>query len=129
MLNPLKLNHKTLGSAHFFTTHDQIYREKLKKGSDNRFPNNSIALHPLRNNSRIVAQQGVFTIQGNTLEPLDKEFNGELITTGILERIDIEIKYREDVYSFLELSGVHPFSIYPDLEGLAKYISKKTDSV
>lgn len=63
------------------------------------------------------------------MEPLDKEFNGELITTGILERIDIEIKYREDVYSFLELSGVHPFSIYPDLEGLAKYISKKTDSV
>ncbi|XEC97298.1 FRG domain-containing protein [Paenibacillus tarimensis] len=130
MLNPLELNRKTLGSPQFYTTYNRFYSEKIKNNNGGKgFPDNSIALHPVRNNTRIVAQQGVFTIQGNTLDPLDKEFNGDLIKEGILERIDIDIKYREDVMVFLELSGINPFSIFPDLEGLARYVNKKTDKL
>src|SRR5690606_34858441 len=47
MLNPLKLNYKTLGSFHFYTAYNQIYRDKIKKDSSNSFPSNSLALHPL----------------------------------------------------------------------------------
>ncbi|SDG35956.1 FRG domain-containing protein [Fontibacillus panacisegetis] len=104
MLNPLKLNKKTIGGSHFYTTHKERYREKIAKNTETPFPTNSIALHPIRNNPRIVAQQGVFTVQGNTLEPLDKEFDGNLIKEGILEKIDIDAKYKKDVSIFLELS-------------------------
>nr|WP_145403302.1 FRG domain-containing protein [Paenibacillus xylanexedens] len=129
MLNPLKLNSKTLGKHVFYTTNNKKYEEMISSSPTKGFNINSVALHPLRNNQRIVAQQGVFTVQGNTTESLDKEFNGDLLKNGILSRIEIDIKFKEDVSTFLDLSGMHPFSIYPDLEGLAKYINIRTDSL
>lgn len=127
MLNPLRLNEKTLGSARFFTTNKDSFRDRLYEEEHKTFPPNSIALHPIKNNQRIIAQQGVFTVQGNSLQSLDKEFDGKLFNEGILKRVDIEFKYKEDVLTFLDLAGIHPFSIYPDLEGLAKYINSRTD--
>ncbi|MFE0554815.1 FRG domain-containing protein [Paenibacillus sp. NPDC058910] len=127
MLNPIELNFKTLEKHVFYRTNDRSYEDLIVSSSTNGFKDNSVALHPLRNNQRIVAQQGVFTIQGNTLDSLDNEFNGDLITEGILKRINIDVKLKEDVSSFLDLAGMHPFSIYPDLEGLAKYINIRTD--
>lgn len=52
MLNPLKLNKKTLGGSHFYTTQKESYRENIAK--DTETP------HPIRNIPRIVAQQGVY---------------------------------------------------------------------
>jgi len=127
MLNPQRLNSKSIESFKFFTPHNDSYRARLYREESNFF-NNSVALHPLRSNPRMVAQQGVFTIQGNTLDSLDKEFNGSLVAEGILKEIRIKSDYKRNVHKFLELAGMHSFSIYPDLKGLAAYVNLLTDN-
>ncbi|MED4018504.1 FRG domain-containing protein [Sutcliffiella cohnii] len=127
MLNPQRLNNKSIGTHKFFTPHNDSYRARLYQEDGNRFNGNSVALHPLRSNARIVAQQGVFTIQGNTIESLNEEFNGELTAEEILKEIRISYEYKQEVNKFLELAGIHPFSIFPDLKGLASYVNMLTD--
>lgn len=88
-----------------------------------RFPKNSVALFPVRNNNRIISQQGVFTLQGNTIESLDKEFNGELIQKNFLRKIELPSVVIPDAEKFLKLSGVNYFTMFPDLDGLAKHVN------
>lgn len=77
MLNPLRLNEKTLGEQKFYTP-EKSYEDCISNPADHGFNNNSLALYPLRNTNRIIAQQGMFTIQGVGSQTLDNEFDGEL---------------------------------------------------
>jgi hypothetical protein len=121
MLRPNYLNFKLTKSYKYYTL-EEPYELVLKKAS---FPKNSVALYPVRNSQRIVAQQGVFTLQGNTLCPLEEEYDGKLITEGILKSIDIPEKLRPDVEKYLNQSGINYFTIFPDLDGLADHIIDK----
>jgi hypothetical protein len=85
---------------------------------------NSVAIYPIKNTQRINAQHGFFTIQGNLLQPLDEEFNGNLINEEILSSIDLSIDLKEEINKFLSQNGINYFSIYPDLEGLSKHLNK-----
>jgi hypothetical protein len=49
MLNPLGLNKKTLGNSRFFTSNTDLYRNRIESKGEKPLPNNSLALHPLRN--------------------------------------------------------------------------------
>jgi hypothetical protein len=129
MLNPQRLNYKSIQTTRYFTIHNDSYRARLYQEDDKKFFDNSVALHPIRSNNRIVAQQGMFTIQGNTLKSLDKEFDGSLIEEGILKEIRIDYDCKSEVFKFLKLVGMHPFSIYPDLNGLADYVNQLTDDI
>ncbi|MGO4498830.1 FRG domain-containing protein [Paenibacillus sp. 2RAB27] len=127
LLKPNELNFKTFKNHKYFTTHNDSYFKRMSDVHEEKFFKNSIALHPKRSNSRILAQQGVFTIQGNTKETLDEEFNGDLLKEGILKEIIIDYELKEDVMSFLNLSGVNSYTIFPDLYGLAKHINNLTE--
>lgn len=127
MLNPQELNKLSMDTHRYFTTHNDSYRARLYEDKV-EFYKNSVALHPLRSNSRIVAQQGVFTIQGNTLESLDEEHGGKLKEENILKELRIKYEHKQEVDKFLRLSGIHPFTIYPDLKGLADHVNNLTDN-
>lgn len=122
MLSPQALNRKSRNDARFFTIDNDSYRERLYKENRKTFELNSIAVYPVKNNMRIVAQQGVFTIQGNGLKPLEQEL---WANEEILRCIEITPDLREDALAFLEFSGVNAFTLFPDLDGLARYINKK----
>ncbi|PGS41706.1 hypothetical protein COC58_12385 [Bacillus cereus] len=117
MLDPYKLNEKSIQHRGIWYPNEKvIYPEDAVK--DN-FLSSSIAIRPAKNSSRIVSQKGTFTLQGNTTLPLEEEFNGDLITEGVLKEIKLTRNLYEDAMEFLHISGVDIYNLFPDLDGLA----------
>ncbi|GAB6927127.1 FRG domain-containing protein [Paenibacillus sp. JCM 10914] len=87
------------------------------------FRESSTALYPLMNNSRLVAQRGVFTLQGNSGLPLDLEDGGSLVRDGYLSKIILTPDLREEVRDFLVLTGVNEYTLFPDLDGLSRHLN------
>lgn len=123
ILNPIKLNKKTknIGAAiinpdlDLYHDYYQTHIEKIKN-SDRENP---IAIYPHRENHRLFNQKGLFTLHGTSIEPLEK------IAPECLHKIKIPTDCIEDAKKFLELSGINSYSIYNDLESLAKHLKKK----
>lgn len=78
-----------------------------------------VAIYPIQINERVRAQRGWFTIHGNDRSALDVQ-HPELLT---------KIRMRRGAFAgaqhFLRLAGLNRFSMYPDLENLAAWISEK----
>lgn len=67
---------------------------------------------------RIAAQKGYFTVHGSA-EPMEKT------CAPWLCRIAIPAHAIEGAKSFLELAGVNQHSVFPDLEGLGRFLRAK----
>ncbi|MHB1127097.1 MAG: FRG domain-containing protein [Bacillota bacterium] len=118
MLNPIKLNNLSMSKSEIISpTKTDYWRMFANEGQ------NSIAIFPIKNNLRISSQHGVFTVQGNSLKPLEKEFADTLQNSDGLKKIELSMNVREDAFNFLRLNGINYFSLFPDLDGLAKYIN------
>lgn len=120
MLKPLELNNLVRDKPEIISPSKIKYPEAYKSDSDHI---NSLAIYPIKNGKRIIAQHGVFTIQGNAGKPLEEEHHGELTHSGILKHIDLPLEVREDAYQFLKHNGINKYSLFPDLDGLSKYIN------
>ncbi len=118
LLNPTKLNKESISREEIISPLKMDYWEKFSNPEQK-----TIAIYPIKNNLRITAQHGVFTVQGNSLLPLDKEF-GKLFDLGGIKKIVLPITVREDALNYLRQNGVNYFSIFPDLDGLAKHINE-----
>ncbi|WGU92066.1 FRG domain-containing protein [Paenibacillus dendritiformis] len=125
MLDPAELNRLSIDKP-TTTTVDTVGNYEECIFNPTILPNSSIAIYTPRNNSRITRQRGTFTLQGNTLLPLDKEFNGELIKSDALTYVDLSPKVKNDVIRYLNHSGIDYFTLFPDIEGLAKYVNNKS---
>ncbi|WP_258832393.1 FRG domain-containing protein [Peribacillus frigoritolerans] len=118
MVNPEKLNQESIGVSQIKLP---IKNDFIKKHSELNLK--SRAIFPNKSNQRIVAQHGVFTVQGNSLKPLESEFGDILYKNGGLKKINLPMEIREDVYHFLRLNGINHFSLFPDLDGLSRHIN------
>ncbi|MGA8807793.1 MAG: FRG domain-containing protein [Thermoanaerobaculia bacterium] len=78
----------------------------------------SIAVASIFTNARMTAQRSAFTLQGDTFAPLDQECPS-LVTDGHLQRFVLPANEFDDVEDFLAAVGFTPFTVYPDLQGLA----------
>jgi hypothetical protein len=82
--------------------------------------NQPVALYGAHNSSRIVAQQGVFTIFGTDTKPMETAFKLDSFPTRCL----VKITFARSVISALRISllshGVTESVVFPDLEGLAR---------
>ncbi len=79
-----------------------------------------IALYPIRNSSRVRAQQGWFTIHGTNPQPLDEQ------VPEAVAKVKIKRKYWPSVYRYLESIGLDRFHIYADLDSLSDSVLSKT---
>jgi len=96
----------------------------------NRENLSSHAIAPIYNSPRLIAQQGQFTLQGNFNGGLDEELTSKLPHhSNILTEIKITPDLFEDVISYLHMNGVNDFSIFPDLDGLSRLVSKRRGSI
>lgn len=120
MFNPTYLNELTRESTGLYLPFDDHYENYLEFRPS--FSNNSVALFPVRNTKRIVAQQGVFTLQGNTILSLDQEHDGLLLDEDLIKIMLTKDLY-SDVQCYLRHAGVSHYTLFPDLEGLAKYVN------
>lgn len=121
MLNPTSLNQLARDKSEIISPNKLEYPEAYKNANEGK---ESLAIYPIKNSNRILSQHGVFTIQGNSGEPLEKEFGGKLITLGVLKHIDLPWDVQNDAMRYLKQNGINKYSLFPDLDGLAKHINE-----
>ena len=84
------------------------------------------AIRPIKNTSRIVAQNGTFIIQGASREGVDlmaSKHNENNDCSIDIEKIMIDGKAKKKIIKQLYLAGISPATLFPGLEGLSKEIS------
>ncbi|PFZ89025.1 FRG domain-containing protein [Bacillus wiedmannii] len=119
LLKPMELNKVSRETQSVISPNKLDYHNLYKDKNLNSF-----AIYPIKNSKRIIAQHGVFTIQGNSNVPLDKEFNSLLIEKNILKKIVLPPSVKQDAEQFLKQNGINTFSMFPDLPGLSEHINK-----
>lgn len=131
LLNPYELNvsdpdwrrSRDLFSPKYFgydADEDYVYdfAEMLmeKDGIDWAWP---ISLYPSQSNSRLRAQSGSFTIHGTRHEPLDA------IAPMVVDKVVLPNALIPKAREFLARAGINEYSVFPDLDGLARMMATK----
>lgn len=80
----------------------------------------ALAIIGPRSSDRLFAQKGLFTLQGSDSTPMNKN----PLTSCCFNKFDIPLDAVEDAKLFLKLSGINHYSIFPDLDGLGKYLNE-----
>ncbi|MBP2628077.1 MAG: hypothetical protein H6Q68_2788 [Firmicutes bacterium] len=122
LLKPEKLNLLSVGKEEIISPFRHYWPRSEEFIMGNR--QSSIAIYPIKNTVRSGTQHSVFTVQGNVMEALDKEFDGRLITQGYLKAVELHDDVRNDALRFIKQNGIHHFSLFPELDGLAKYLNE-----
>lgn len=78
-----------------------------------------VALYPIQRNARLHAQRGFFTIHGDDVRPLNEIF------PDLVRQVPLPSEAWEDARSFLADAGIDEFLMFPDLDGLARYLHEK----
>jgi len=90
-------------------------------GKINSHGTGTIAINPTWNSSRIMVQQGVFTISGS------KDFALTAKNVSSLVYVEIKTKYKKTLLEELERVGINEMSIFPELEHLCNYLRKSAN--
>lgn len=120
VLDPLALNKesgleeiKRVPNEKDFSYKSIYWRGKPLKAS---YP---IAIDCALQNDRLVAQSGSFTVHGSKLNPIDEQ------VPGCIHKIVLSSSVKPEAREFLEYANLNAFSIYPDIVGMARHISRK----
>jgi hypothetical protein len=81
-----------------------------------------IALYPVRKAERLGTQNGYFTVHGNDSRPIEQIVGSK---KNILAKVEIPDAVVKEAVDFLEHAGINQFSLFPDLDGLSKYLNTK----
>jgi hypothetical protein len=118
MMNPFILNKLTIKqTAIWHPTEIGDYAEMFifkKKQLDGGVA----AILPLRHHPRIFNQHGAFTVQADIEKRLEVRY------ATALKKLVIPASVRVEARRFLELAGITEFSLFPDLDGLARELSR-----
>lgn len=81
-----------------------------------------VAIYGAHNSARIVAQRGVFTVAGASLEPMNKvyENSAKLIPQDCLRKIEFPKESIAELLRSLLSMGFTESVVFPDMEGLAR---------
>jgi hypothetical protein len=102
--------------------HHLVEQDSEGYSYDNNWP---LAIYPRKDNVRINAQQGYFTVHGRRNESLDiliQEKSGNL--ADILARLDLVDIGKEEALHALTLLGTKRSSIYPDIDNFVREIQE-----
>jgi FRG domain len=128
LLNPYALNENSfkvrdLVAPQFLTDNRGRVRDYslflLKKFPRTFGWNHPVALYPLQLSDRLHAQRGYFTIHGEDVRPLEK------INPNVVSSVDIPVHLIEEIKTYLDRSGINTYLLFPDLDGLARYLQEK----
>lgn len=128
ILDPVKWNRHALSQQSYeggaLTTGDEAligYKPTPTFSNMNKYP---VALYGEHNSPRIVAQQGVFTIFGQVITPMEKTFIEQNFPDNSLIRVIIKNTVIDRMRTSLLRHGITESVVYPDLEGLALEIKR-----
>jgi hypothetical protein len=118
ILDPFELNRQAQRDPALvnpYTDFDGTYQEHFIEESKN-LGAEAVAIIPPHHTPRQSAQRSVFTLHSELFKPLDE------ISSSVLVRFEIPIGSAKEAMSFLNLAGVNEFTIFPDLDGLARHL-------
>jgi hypothetical protein len=122
LLNPLKLNDIS-GIKKIYRIPDEekefsytdIYWENKPFA-----PSSPIAIEPIFINERMLAQRGVFTVYGNSIEPIEKAH------PDVVKKVRLPKAAVPAALDFLQLANINAYTVYPDLSGIADFLNKSS---
>jgi hypothetical protein len=122
ILDPFVLNKFTINDERVCNPHElpKNYSSCFLDKTVN-FDGDIVAISPLRHNPRVFHQTSGFTLHAT----LDQSLEG--ICPASLTKIIIPKKAFKEAKTFLKLSGINEFSLFPDLDGLARDIKSNYD--
>ena len=118
ILDPFELNRLCQGEpviANPRTDFDGNYQENFIERSK-ELGSDIVAIYPTRLTPRQMAQRSVFTLHEKPLEKLAPKF---------ATRFDLPLDCVDDAISFLALAGINEYTLFPDLDGLARHLKKE----
>ncbi|MBY7854371.1 FRG domain-containing protein [Vibrio fluvialis] len=97
-----------------------VTREELEKFDG------VIGYHPKAINRRLISQKGVFTIHcpPSSDFPVRQSYFGDESTT--VKRVIIPAELKKSLRTMLDNYGVNEAALFPDVDGLARYVNRKT---
>jgi hypothetical protein len=81
--------------------------------------NTPLALYPQHSNARLRAQGGYFTLHGDDPRPLEKS------ASDCVSFVALPDAARASAEAFLQQSGINEFTLFPDPDGLARFLNRK----
>ena len=78
----------------------------------------TVAAAPLFTNPRMVAQRSMFTLSGDSFQPIESQYP-HLMREARLTKIVLPAQLFEAAEEYLDIAGLTAFNFYPDLAGLA----------
>jgi len=127
VINPYRWNKKHFGERELIWPRYFGYEKRedyfyefgeilVEGGVDWRYP---VGLYSPQRNERLSAQHGFFTIHGFDHRSLDE------ISPDQIVAIDLKPRAVKEAKEALKYSGVDEYSLFPDLEGLARSLKNK----
>lgn len=117
VLNPFELNRSATGQALIFDEADRVGFDYFDVVARRSWPlERPVALKVAWKNERLIQQRGSFTVHGTDPRPLDESCD------GCAKRIAIPPQLVRALRAELERSGTDHFSLFPDLDGLARQL-------
>jgi|SRR5450432_937786 len=126
VLDPYRLNKKSKEITQGYVINPELESEEYfelfcksfpyKKAES--IPSYPIVIYPFRQNERIIAQQGLFTIHGINRTGIEKQ------CPEVLKQIIIPARIISEVKNILELAGLNRYTIYRDLDSLSSILGK-----
>jgi hypothetical protein len=134
LLNPFELNKASLGRSVIFdqvdrlqkNAHEHAYEafiEKISSKQDGWPPELPVATTPIWGHVRVLSQRGFFTIQGTDSNPLDQQAKARGL--NIVRQIKIPDDAHAPLRQLLKQAGMDHYSLFPDLEGLARALRQR----
>lgn len=82
-------------------------------------PTYPIAIDGTLHSPRLRAQSGAFTVHGRDSKALEAQ------AAGVVRKVILPSEVQAEAREFLEHANLNPFSIYPDIVGMAGHIRRK----
>jgi hypothetical protein len=120
VLDPFRLNKKTRNKESIAdpTAFPHSYYDYFI-ASEHEFGPDVVALSPPADHPRVFHQRGCFTLHREVETPLE-DLHPDVVT-----KIVIPASARGDAGMFLRSVGISEFSLFPDLDGLARELKRK----
>lgn len=119
MLDPFELNERTFATRMVPDPSELTAYDKWFLVDKPELRYSVIALEPPANSPRILGQRGAFTLHCDMSEPLD------VLSSGCLTKITIPTSSFTEAQTFLEVAGISAFTLFPDLDGLARAVRQE----
>lgn len=104
--------------ANPYTDFEGTYQENFIEGTKS-IGARAVAIMPPQHSARQAAQRSVFTLHNDLFTPLET-FAGDC-----LHKFELPPNSLNDAISFLTLAGINEFSVFPDLDGLARHLKSE----